>query len=318
MKILVDAGIQNASRYCRGDESNLRIPPWNETTALYGSKPIILRFCEDRNKSLPFLVPRIVGMYNTGTNALKKLFHLNLVQVQRNMFRNNASDVDKLRLPWVFRNNATDRHTQKSNRELIEELNLDSLKHNPVDRNPDPSGGVPFLRVIITRDPYRWMRSTCRSPYDIRWKMVEKESGTPRKIPTTRKRWGNLKFTTRKKPVNCTDLYPPHLQKLSILFPRREASDKTERESHMFNRDYPSLPHMWSQWHQEYLHAAESSLSQQPTLIIRFEDVLVHAPEVLQAVASCAGMDLIGNSAEEATSNTSRTDDDSVIKVFYL
>ena len=87
-RILEDAGVPNASLYCGGiaseeegkdnvacnkEKSKIlpRLSLWNETTALYGPKPVILRYCNTRNKSLPFLVPRIAGMYNSGTNALK-------------------------------------------------------------------------------------------------------------------------------------------------------------------------------------------------------------------------------------------------------
>ncbi|KAL7560591.1 hypothetical protein ACA910_000047 [Epithemia clementina (nom. ined.)] len=256
-----------------------RLPLWNETTRIYGSEPVILRFCEpfrNRNnnntshgpETVPFLVPRIAGMYNSGTNALKKLFLLNFRQVQDNRFLVNATHPNaSWSLPWLFDH----------------ELNLDSLKHNPASQNRDPTPQIPFLRVLITRDPFRWILSTCRQMYSIKWK---------RRAVLANPHNHHNQLTNLP---TCTDRFPPEMPFLTFQFPYAVNPGFKENAS----TTYPSLPDMWTMWHQEHLDLAQRKNGSIPTIVVRFEDILFHAPTVMQAIAECAGMDMMGPWDEE-------------------
>jgi hypothetical protein len=48
-------------------------------------------------------------------------------------------------------------------------------------------------------------------------------------------------------------------------------------------RKYKSLAHVWSEWYREYLDADF------PRLIVRFEDLIFHAPAVLEQIRECVG-----------------------------
>ncbi|KAL7560589.1 hypothetical protein ACA910_000047 [Epithemia clementina (nom. ined.)] len=52
-------------------------------------------------------------------------------------------------------------------------------------------------------------------------------------------------------------------------------------------------------WHQEHLDLAQRKNGSIPTIVVRFEDILFHAPTVMQAIAECAGMDMMGPWDEE-------------------
>ena len=46
---------------------------------------------------------------------------------------------------------------------------------------------------------------------------------------------------------------------------------------------WPSMAHLWSDWYNRYKSA------DYPRLIVRFEDLLFHAKELVQAVCECGG-----------------------------
>jgi hypothetical protein len=48
---------------------------------------------------------------------------------------------------------------------------------------------------------------------------------------------------------------------------------------------WPSLAHFWSDWYRQYKEAVK----EYPRLMIRFEDLLFHPKEVINAVCRCAG-----------------------------
>ena len=50
-----------------------------------------------------------------------------------------------------------------------------------------------------------------------------------------------------------------------------------------WNRTWESLASVWTEWYREYYDADF------PRLMIRFEDLLFHTPEVLDQIRECAG-----------------------------
>lgn len=159
--LLKDAGIEFQSKYCEYVPGSMEtFPLWRETVSMYGAKPAIVKHCSKRGQDRPYLMPRIVGLFNTGTNALKKLLIANFKTISNNLFEHNATDKDWRKLPfWEWDGNSY--------------LNLDEKKHYQREFQPNYNQDFSddessILRIIIVRDPYRWAQSTCRAKYDVK------------------------------------------------------------------------------------------------------------------------------------------------------
>jgi hypothetical protein len=124
-----------------------------QVTQLYGNGPVIigLETCDAYRKSLLLssstTQPRIAGLYNTGTNALAKLFEVNYPELHLTL----PKSYFKYDVPWgkhvpfSRKNNVTFPHTNPTLKEQV-------------------------FPVILIRDPYWWMVSMCKNPYGAKWK----------------------------------------------------------------------------------------------------------------------------------------------------
>jgi len=112
-----------------------------------------------------------------------------------------------------------------------------------------------FLPATVIKDPYTWMNSMCRHSYSANWNHDEKHC--PNLIPITAL---DLKYAKGKPtiPVNV------HYSDTNV----------TEHES---------LAGLWNDWYSQWIDAAF------PRLVIRFEDLLFHAEEVVGKVCTCGG-----------------------------
>jgi len=68
-----------------------------------------------------------------------------------------------------------------------------------------------------------------------------------------------------------------HLESPDATFKVRVDFDKNQTFS------WTSLAHLWSDWYRRYL------VADYPRLIVRFEDMLLHGPEVMKIIANCTG-----------------------------
>lgn len=108
------------------------IPPWSETSALYGDRPVVIGMdtCAAYRKTLaeknatPMI--RWAGLFNSGTNALKRALSDNL----------KGSPVRRLNSRLM------DKHIQLH------------YWYNHTRFNPEQQKY--YLSVVIVRDPYRW------------------------------------------------------------------------------------------------------------------------------------------------------------------
>jgi hypothetical protein len=112
------------------------------------------------------------------------------------------------------------------------------------------------LPVVLIRDPYSWMQSMCKHPYAAKWKHVKEHC--PNLVPSSFDK-NAFSELARAKSVPMTISYP---------------GNKTQ---------WDSLAHAWSDWYNQYVQA------DYPRLIIRFEDIIFHAREVITIVCECAG-----------------------------
>jgi hypothetical protein len=213
------------------------LPSWQQMTRLYGTKPIIVgleRCAAYRQSVAAGVIPRIAGLYNTGTNALAKLFEANW----------NTDE-----MAWMLEGSYF-------------KWDVPYGKHVPLHlrenvtvpaRNPTPKDQV--LPIVLIKDPFWWMQSMCKNPYGVKWphhdhcpNLVDRE-GRPVAVTT------KYTFGTPKKN---------NVQKFQI--------------------HYASLVHLWNDYYREYFD------SPQPRLLIRYEDLLYHGPEVLTAISTCVGL----------------------------
>ena len=116
------------------------------------------------------------------------------------------------------------------------------------------------LPIVILRDPYFWMQSMCKQPYAAHWRKGPHRC--PNLVPTPQdyQRWKNIQNET------------------------------TFRVKVIFDRDdvvwWDSLIDLWVDYYRQYYEA------DYPRIMIRFEDLLWHAPKVLRAISECLGTTL--------------------------
>jgi hypothetical protein len=105
----------------------------------------------------------------------------------------------------------------------------------------------------------------------------------------------------RRAPGRCPNLVPSWQDKKNNKFGGIETFRVTVHENvlntTLFTDVYESLADLWSSWYQAYLDA------DYPRLIIRYEDTLFHAEQVVQQVVSCAGLAPTMSSVRSASSD---------------
>jgi len=142
-------------------------------------------------------------------------------------------------------------------------------KHSPVDNETHrqfhkagnekdiPADNV--LAIVTIRDPYFWMDSMCRHPYQMEW--PDNPNQCPKLVPT------------------ADD--PSVLRQISSI-PVRIKYDGTERLHY-------SMVHHYNEWYGAYWNATW------PRVMVRYEDLIFHPRKVTQTVCECAGGRLTGS-----------------------
>lgn len=119
--------------------------------------------------------------------------------------------------------------------------------------NQTPPDVDAILPVVLVRDPYRWMQAMCKAPYDARW----------HKLPDNR----------------CPNLWNAYNSTTYSL------NVRTQQTQFRHVDHYESLADMWTQFNRQYWNATF------PRLMIRFEDTLTHAEEIVGAIRDCVGLE---------------------------
>jgi hypothetical protein len=118
------------------------------------------------------------------------------------------------------------------------------------------------LPVIMIRDPFHWMQSMCKSPYAAHWKKTKLHC--PNLVPTT----------------NDLERFGPELQSTNQTFNVTVNFDKNQIIH------WTSLIDLYNDWYRQYFVNATY-----PRLIVRFEDMLLHAPTIVRMIGNCVGVD---------------------------
>lgn len=119
------------------------------------------------------------------------------------------------------------------------------------------------LPIIMIRDPFNWMQSMCRSEYAAHWKKTKVHC--PNLVPTTH----DIEKFHRDGIRTVNDTF-----NVTVKF-------DTNQILH-----WQSLIHLYNDWYQQYYTDATY-----PRLILRFEDMLLHAPTIVHMIGTCAGVD---------------------------
>eukprot|EP00590_Aulacoseira_subarctica_P005511 CAMPEP_0172423956 /NCGR_PEP_ID=MMETSP1064-20121228/19674_1 /TAXON_ID=202472 /ORGANISM="Aulacoseira subarctica , Strain CCAP 1002/5" /LENGTH=395 /DNA_ID=CAMNT_0013165595 /DNA_START=269 /DNA_END=1456 /DNA_ORIENTATION=+ len=144
-------------------------------------------------------------------------------------------------------------------------------KHSPLsyrgrnfaDKDPWAKNYTGFLPVVIIKDPYTWMHSLCRNRYAADWEFTMEHC--PNLIPNSvDKYYGFVKDEEHEK----------HLTQHGIPLKFEYRLDTVE---------YSNMAEAWNTWNGDYLNA------EFPRLILRFEDLMLHAKSVITDICHCFG-----------------------------
>jgi hypothetical protein len=238
--IIHEAGIEDIDI-----PSILSLPKWDSVSKLYGDGPVVLglEWCHEfqtNEMKFPTWDKSLgtAGLFNTGTNPFAMYLEQNCKMPLNKSDRHGGT---RWQVPWGKHRLASQRLENTAGRDT---------KTNKTTVMP----------IVMVRDPYSWMQSMCKHPYEARWPhnlrcphLADVETATTRR----RNNNGNYKHAMVKTvPVDVK--YNPWIQ-------------------------FDSLIHFWAQWYKEYLEA------DYPRLLVRFEDLQFHAKELIDIVCQCAG-----------------------------
>ncbi|KAL7565791.1 hypothetical protein ACA910_015571 [Epithemia clementina (nom. ined.)] len=252
------------------------------TTSANGSKnnstnaegPVIygMDTCEAYRQLVPNLRDRYVapaGMFNTGTNNLEYSMKYNL-----EWYGTGAKAY--YQVPWG-------KHRMEARR----------LRHVAKTGKSSGLDQTKCLPIVIVRDPYHWMQSMCKAHYAAFWKHGPHRC--PNLVPSEHDHhlfkqvdWDKSKLHNRRdkdklsnstkgrKRVHANDDEVTETFQVVVKF------DTNDIEF------FDSLIDLWNDWYRPYWENKQKY----PRLMVRFEDMLLHAPEVLAKVGECIGVPL--------------------------
>lgn len=154
-KIALDAAL------CR------QLPPWSQVVDLYGDEPVVLGLetCQayrdaqaGKNKAQRGL-PKLSGLWNTGTTALSASFLKNFADYDPRW------QIHRATVPWG-------KHTP---------LWLKYINRWPTNNQDDPDQVLP---IVVVRDPFRWMNTMVRISFGLKVSKVDRRTRSPQSSPS--------------------------------------------------------------------------------------------------------------------------------------
>lgn len=236
IKLLQEAGFDLEEDPRFSQEMLASLPKWSEVLDLYGKPKVLgLETCQAYRESVPE-DQRLIGTagnFNSGTNLLQEL----IVR--------NCQGTSLWQVPWG-------KHWPASYRNVHQvENSRYAMDHSRV------------LPVVSVRDPYTWMQSQCRQPYEARFD--HNKSLCPNIIPYDTDIAEHPRYA-HKKYVPIRVIYHSENPRVFIK--------------------HDSLPDFWNKWNNEYVFNRSSTF---PRLIVRLEDLVFHGREVIPQICECAG-----------------------------
>lgn len=279
----------------KGKENMLRHSKYPDDATivdLYGPSPIIegLDTCADFRKTVPlnqrFVAP--AGMFNSGTHLLYELLYRNC-QIGKGAENLHGDHPIQDGVAWgkhipeTWREEWTMRPSKEKHgeRRTPPDVGFAERRHAArfgfgkkqkhkqqmqTERYPsvDKSRVLP---VVVVKDPYTWMQSMCRHPYQMLW---------------------------QHDPDHCPNLVPNEIEVQHKMvssindFPDGIPVSVTYRVDSYFTH-HSSMAGLWNDWYSAYNDATDY-----PRLMVRFEDLLFRPESVIGDVCKCAGGNLKG------------------------
>jgi len=241
--------ILQAARVKQTKNDRVEFSPKADVVEMYGSSPVILGLerCEEFRRNVnpedAYIGP--AGLFNTGTNLLENLLKNNCHIPERMKKHGYLSRGIRMQPPWGKHSPVAYRHHHTA----------------PSQHGVNPSH---FFPACIIKDPYTWMNSMCRHPYEARW--AHNKRHCPNLVPLTK---------MDKLGANGGNAVP-----VKVIYQKAEAGLHYSKAN---GTHHESLAGLWNDWYSQWVDATF------PRLIIRFEDLLYHAEEVVGQVCRCGG-----------------------------
>jgi len=139
--------------------------------------------------------------------------------------------------------------------------------------------------IIESTDPYSWLQSLCRQRYSTHW-FHNAQAHCPNLIPNEIDHyWYNYTIKHGKRGIHKL-LKDPWLRDNLLDFANYTLDSKVVPVRVRYKSGtlfHESLAHMYNEWYHEYLDA------DYPRIIVRLEDLVFHAKEVVTKICDCMG-----------------------------
>jgi hypothetical protein len=234
-----------------------KLPPVEEIQSMYGTKSYIvgLERCEDYREAVEpehrLMGP--AGLFNSATNLLYKLLTLNCENTERK--RAASKRGYRMGKSGMMFTSPWGKHNPVSWR-----LHHEAKLMHGIEQTD-------FLPIVMIKDPITWMSSMCRHQYESRW--IHPPKHCPNLVPN--------RYDRRRKPGVGTIT-------LRVKFATKHIGNEPipDNKNRTFV-NYTSLVDMWNVWYKDWYDVSF------PRLMVRFEDLLFHAEDVVSQVCACGG-----------------------------
>jgi hypothetical protein len=234
-----------------------KLPPVEEIQSMYGTKSYIvgLERCEDYREAVEpehrLMGP--AGLFNSATNLLYKLLTLNCVNTARKLAASKRGY--RMGKSGMMFTSPWGKHNPVSWR-----LHHEAKLMHGIEQTD-------FLPIVMIKDPITWMSSMCRHQYESRW--IHPPNHCPNLVPN--------RYDRRRKPGVGTIT-------LMVKFATKHIGNEPipDNKNRTFV-NYTSLVDMWNVWYKDWHDVSF------PRLMVRFEDLLFHAEDVVSQVCACGG-----------------------------
>ena len=319
LKILLNSGAEVTSEIVE------KLPTMEDFTSMYGPKQKIigLETCENfrSNVSPQEAIIGPAGVYNTGTNLISQLLMKHCVMKERaevydqshpSSNRDGSDEEGPVGVrTGMFNDVPWGKHGPILWR-TDEDYRPEAFEINQVFPNTKYQNVFP---IVMVKDPFSWMGSMCRQSYGALWlhspqsclnlneeydrlNALYNSNNPDRKVRKRIKSHKSMKFVSapEKKTVE---------KKVGLTIEYQNDNNRWKRQV-----EYGDFVDLWNTFYRDYLNADF------PHLIVRYEDLLLHADEVIPQICECVGGEVtnaenrvhIGKDSAKETRTFGKTD----------
>lgn len=267
-----------------------QLPLWETITHRLGGEKPALEGLDTCSKFQSLVPPEerfigVAGLFATGTNLLASLLVANCQNKARIEKYNGGTGV-RWQVNWG-------KHTPARYR---------------LDNRLDPKlNNEHYLPVVTIRHPYSWMQSMCRQRYSTHW-FHNAQEHCPNLVPNEiDHKWYNYTVKYGKRGIN--HLFNDPWLRDNLLDLANYTLNRTVVPVRVRYKSgtqfHESLAHLWNDWYKEYMVDADF-----PRIVVRLEDLVFHAKEVVTQICSCIGGTVVDDF--RYVSETAKVGDDNI------